>query len=89
MTRKLLFAVAVALTTSGCVSSSKPLRNASGQVMTCKASGFGWLGAPVAMISQSECLKKLRKQGYYGLDENPQQTGTKSVTDAPAQTPSP
>lgn len=67
----LLVGAALTLALGGCVSSSKPLRNAEGQVVNCKASGFGWLGAPVAMISQGECLRKLRKQGYYGFDEQP------------------
>lgn len=70
----LLIGAALTLALGGCVSSSKPLRNAEGQVVNCKASGFGWLGAPVAMISQGECLHKLRKQGYYGFDEQPGET---------------
>lgn len=71
MKTRIAVSAALALVLGGCVSSSKPLRNAEGQVMNCKATGFGWLGAPVAMISQGECLRKLRKQGYYGFDEQP------------------
>lgn len=71
MRPRVLIGASLALLLAGCVSSAKPMRNAQGQVVTCKASGFGWLGAPVALISQGECLKKLRAQGYYALDENP------------------
>jgi hypothetical protein len=71
MERKLIISAALVLTLGGCVSSSKALRNSNGDVITCKASGYGWLGAPVALISQGDCLKKYRQQGYYALDEDP------------------
>jgi hypothetical protein len=71
MELKLIIGAALALTLGGCVSSSKALRNTNGEIITCKASGYGWLGAPVALISQNDCLKKYRQQGYYALDEDP------------------
>ena len=40
-------------------------------MVNCKASGFGWLGAPVALISQGDCVRKFRQQGFYGFDEAP------------------
>jgi hypothetical protein len=58
MELKLIIGAALALTLGGCVSSSKALRNTSGEIITCKASGFGWFGAPVALISRNDCLKK-------------------------------
>jgi len=71
MELKLIIGATLALTLGGCVSSSKALRNTNGDLITCKASGYGWLGAPVALISQGDCLKKYRKMGYYALDEDP------------------
>lgn len=71
MELKLIIGAAMALTLGGCVSSSKALRNTNGDLITCKASGYGWLGAPVALINQSDCLRKYREQGYYALDEDP------------------
>lgn len=71
MKLKLLICMTSVLTLGGCVSSSKSLRNSNGEVITCKASGYGWLGAPVALISQGDCLKKYRQQGYYAFDEDP------------------
>ncbi|MEY5007224.1 MAG: hypothetical protein RL764_540 [Pseudomonadota bacterium] len=65
----LLLTASIAL--SGCVSSSKPLKNASGQVVECKASGFGWLGAPVAMISQSDCIRDMKRKGFVPIDQDP------------------
>ena len=71
MELKLIIGAALALTLGGCVSSSKALRNTNGDLITCKASGYGWLGAPVALINQGDCLRKYRQQGYYALDEDP------------------
>jgi hypothetical protein len=71
MELKLIMGAALALTLGGCVSSSKALRNTNGDLITCKASGYGWLGAPVALINQGDCLRKYREQGYYALDEDP------------------
>ena len=71
MELKLIIGAALALTLGGCVSSSKALRNTNGDLITCKASGYGWLGAPVALINQGDCLRKYREQGYYALDEDP------------------
>jgi hypothetical protein len=53
---------------SGCASESAVLVNASGQSVTCQNEGWGWIGAPVAMANQSDCIKKANAAGY-------QQTG--------------
>jgi hypothetical protein len=71
MELKLIIGATLALSLGGCVSSSKALRNTNGDLITCKASGYGWLGAPVALINQGDCLRKYREQGYYALDEDP------------------
>lgn len=64
-------ALIAVLALPACVSTAKPMRNAQGDIVQCKTSGWGWLGAPLALIQQGDCVGKLRKQGYYGLNENP------------------
>lgn len=55
---------------SGCVSSSKPLQNAQGQVMECRAEGWGWLGAPLAKSMQNDCVERLKSQGFVELGQS-------------------
>ena len=52
------------LVLQGCVSYSQTLHNDSGQAYQCKSSGFGWLGAPIAAVSQHQCVKQATKKGY-------------------------
>jgi hypothetical protein len=68
---RVFFLVSTGLLLTGCVSSSKPLKNASGTVVECKAIGFGWLGAPVAMIAQSDCVRDMKRKGFFALDKDP------------------
>lgn len=56
---------------SACVSSSKTLTNAQGQSMYCNANGWGWLGAPMALASQSDCVANLKRQGFYEAGKTP------------------
>ncbi|MFM7007720.1 MAG: hypothetical protein ACKO0Z_00040 [Betaproteobacteria bacterium] len=71
---RLLFLCASGLALAGCVSSSKPLKDASGQIVECKAAGWGWLGAPVAMISQADCVRDMKRKGFVPLDQDPNET---------------
>lgn len=48
-----------------CVSEHEALRNDRGQVVNCNNEGWGWLGAPVAMARQSDCLKKAQAAGFH------------------------
>jgi hypothetical protein len=55
----------VAITLTGCVSEKTLLRNSTtGQTTRCDAWGFGVIGAPVAMASHSDCMKKAHEAGY-------------------------
>jgi hypothetical protein len=64
MTRKALTIAIVSVLVSGCVVQKTALFNDKGQVFHCNANGWGWLGAPVAMIEHSECVKKAKAAGY-------------------------
>jgi len=48
----------------GCVSEKTALTNAQGQQVRCDAWGFGVIGAPVAMASHADCMKKAHAAGY-------------------------
>lgn len=71
MNIKVLLAPVALVALVGCVSTSKPMRNAQGEIMECRTSGWGWLGAPMALIQQGDCVRDLRKQGYYAVGEAP------------------
>lgn len=71
MNIKVLLAPVALVALVGCVSTSKPMRNAQGDIMECRTNGWGWLGAPMALIQQGDCVRDLRKQGYYAVGEAP------------------
>jgi hypothetical protein len=48
-----------------CVSDHETLRNDRGQVFNCNNEGWGWIGAPVAMANQSDCIKKAEAAGFH------------------------
>jgi hypothetical protein len=58
-------AALVSIVACGCASESALLVNDSGQTVTCKNEGWGWIGAPVAMANQSDCVKKANAAGYH------------------------
>ena len=58
-------AALLAITAAGCSSQSAILTNDSGQAVKCENWGFGIIGAPVAMASQSDCVKKANEAGYH------------------------
>jgi hypothetical protein len=49
---------------TGCVSEKTALTNSQGQQVHCDAWGFGFIGAPVAMASHADCMKKAHAAGY-------------------------
>jgi hypothetical protein len=48
----------------GCAAYNTELKNAEGEVSTCQNIGWGWLGAPIAMLNQHRCESELRSRGY-------------------------
>lgn len=60
-----LVAVLLCAGVVACVSDHEALRNDQGQVVNCNNEGWGWLGAPVAMANQSDCIKKAEAAGFH------------------------
>lgn len=56
--------IIAALALAGCVSQDTSLANRDGQVVHCKDWGFGVIGAPVAMATHADCMKKAHAAGY-------------------------
>jgi ABC-type Fe3+ transport system substrate-binding protein len=65
MTR--ILAAVLVLSLSACVSEKTTLRNESGQIVRCDNWGFGVIGAPVAIVSHADCVKKAKAAGYSDL----------------------
>ena len=59
-------AVIVAVTTlSGCaVRNTMMVHPATGEMGNCNASGWGWIGAPIALMSHSQCIESMQSVGY-------------------------
>lgn len=50
---------------TGCATRSTALRHSeTGELQNCQASGWGWLGAPAALIMHSNCMKRMKEAGY-------------------------
>lgn len=49
---------------SGCATESAMLVNNSGQTVQCNNQGWGWIGAPMAVHNQHQCLDKAKAAGY-------------------------
>ncbi len=50
---------------AGCVQQERVLRHPqTGQAYRCEAVGFGWLGAPLALISYDQCVTRMEEQGF-------------------------
>ena len=62
----LLLAVAVlAVLLFGCANMSTNLHNPeTGQDYNCHATGWGWLGAPAAIVMHSRCVAEMESRGY-------------------------
>jgi hypothetical protein len=70
--RKLSFTLAAlaAFVVSGCASYDTTLTNPqTKQVAYCKHDGFGWIGAPYAVIKHNECVENLNKKGFTDVVE--------------------
>lgn len=70
---------------SGCASFNTPMKNADGNVIECRNSGWGWLGAPAAYVMQRKCESEFRERGYIAFSD----VAPPSVTKNAAKTESP
>jgi len=53
---------------TGCAIVSTNMQHPDGRRLECRASGFGWIGAPAALIMRHECVNNLKAQGF--VEEN-------------------
>ena len=79
-------ALALCYCFAGCVSTSTQMTNSDGQVVNCGAWGFGIIGAPAALISTSECVKKYQAAGYHELG-SPQAASAKPSSPGASTSP--
>jgi len=61
---RVLVLTMAALMLTACVSQDAVLVNERGQAVRCRNSGWGYIGAPVAMSQQKACMKNAQAQGY-------------------------
>lgn len=54
---------------SACVSLNTPMKDAQGQVFECRNTGWGWLGTPMALVSQKRCESDARERGFVTFSE--------------------
>lgn len=54
---------------AGCVTPSQMLVNPRGQLMRCSATGWGFIGAPLAQQSYNKCVSDLRDVGYLEVEQ--------------------
>lgn len=71
----------------GCASTSTKMVNEKGQVGNCSASGWGWIGAPMALASSQECIAKYQAAGFHEAG-TPAPAGTTTAA-AGTTTPAP
>jgi len=64
-------AIASSVVLYGCVSEKATLTNAAGQQTHCDQWGFGWIGAPAAMVMHHDCMKKAHAAGYSEMPVTP------------------
>ena len=72
--------ISLAVLVAGCASVSTPMKHADGRAINCSASGFGWIGAPAALIMRENCVSDARAKGFVPIDEPLPSTTTKNIS---------
>lgn len=62
-------AIALAIALSGCAATSAVLVNDKGNALRCAHFGMGWLGTPLALIAQQNCVTDARKLGFKEISQ--------------------
>jgi hypothetical protein len=62
--RMRIIILALSLLLCGCVSSTDVLVNSEGEQVECSAMGYGWVGAPAALIMKNKCMNDYKEMGY-------------------------
>lgn len=60
--------ILLVLAFGGCATPSQMFINPQGQVMRCSASGWGYIGAPLANRSFDQCVEDMKSLGYVKLE---------------------
>lgn len=67
---KTLVAALIVISVEGCVSHYAKLEEPESKTqLVCHNSGWGWIGAPMAMYNQSACVEQLQEKGYVVIEE--------------------
>lgn len=67
---RLIWLLPTMLFFSACATPNTMMVNPSnGQISNCAASGWGWAGAPLAIMSHDSCVDSLRSIGYVTVEE--------------------
>lgn len=77
------------LVMGGCASTNTQMVNDKGQVANCSASGWGLIGAPLALASSQDCVAKYQAAGFHeaGTPGQPGAATAGTVTPAAPTTP--
>lgn len=67
----------------GCVSTSTQMVNDDGRTMNCDAAGFGWIGAPAALIMAQNCINKQKAAGFREAGNSSSQGSGMALNQAP------
>lgn len=63
--------LSIVVSMEGCVNHYAKLQNPdTSQELVCSNSGWGWIGAPLAMYNQSSCVEGLQEKGFKVVEEN-------------------
>lgn len=62
--------IAVSLLLSSCATPNTMMVNpTNGQLANCSATGWGWAGAPLAIMSHDSCVESMRTVGWVTAEE--------------------
>lgn len=68
--KTVIFAALCAVVIAGCATPSTMMVNPKDQqIANCSASGWGWIGAPMAMMTHDSCVDSMRSAGWITVDE--------------------
>lgn len=82
---KIVVVLAAAVAVSGCASFHTPMKNDAGHVVECRSSGWGWIGAPAAYVTQRQCENDFRDRGYMAFSAVAPPSVTKKANIQPTE----
>jgi S1-C subfamily serine protease len=67
--RTVIAGIVTLLLCAGCATPSSLMVNSEGRLYRCAASGWGWIGAPLADSIHDRCVSDFKKLGYWELPD--------------------